>query len=360
MRVALVHDWLTGLRGGERVLLALLELFPEADIYTLVYRRGSLGDELEGHRVFTSFIQRLPGRNHRYYLPLFPRAIERFDLSPYDLVVSSSHCVAKGARRGENALHVCYCHTPMRYVWDMYEEYFRPERRGRLSRLAGSTLRRRLQEWDLRTADRPDHYIANSKFVAKRIKECYGRDSAVIYPPLDFQAWRKVKRRRGDYYLVLSALVPYKRVDLALEAFRGLERRLVVAGEGPEEKRLRRMAPANVEFLGRVSDEKRAELYAGARGLIFPGIEDFGLTPLEAAASGCPVVAYGAGGALESVREGVNGTLFDRQEPGALREALRRLEKMTFQLSRMRDSAADFDRSHFLRQMGDFIRKVLP
>lgn len=360
VRVALVHDWLTGLRGGERVLSDLLELFPDADIYTLVYKRDKLGGMLAKRRVFTSFIQRLPGRDHRYYLPLFPRAIEAFDLSAYDLVVSSSHCVAKGVKRRHGAMHVCYCHTPMRYVWDMYEEYFRPRQRGAFMRLVGGSLRKYLRGWDRRTAVRPDYYIANSQNVKERISKYYQRESTVIYPPLDFAYWRKVKRHVGDYYLVLSALVPYKRVDLAVEAFAGLDRKLVVAGEGPESKKLRASAAENIEFLGRVSDEKRAELFAGARALIFPGEEDFGLTPLEAVASGCPVVAYAAGGALESVREGINGTFFERQDAAELRRAVRRLEKMSFHTVRMRGSVARFDRNRFMMEMKGFIKGVLP
>jgi glycosyltransferase involved in cell wall biosynthesis len=265
--------------------------------------------------------------------------------------------VAKGARKRADALHVCYCHTPMRYVWGMYEQYFRAGWLGSAMRLAGSGVRNYLRNWDRRSADRPDYYIANSYNVKQRINDHYQRDSTVIYPPVELARWQNNPRREDDYFLVLSALVPYKRVDLAVRAFAGQKARLLIAGEGPEEQRLRRMASDNVEFLGRVTDQQRGELFAGARALVFPGEEDCGLVPVESAASGCPVIAYRAGGAKESISEGVNGTFFKRQEVASVGRALRRFAGMSFSEKRIRGSVAQFDKRLFLKEMRAFIEE---
>src|SRR5262245_16639520 len=274
MNVALVHDWLPGMRGGERCLEVFCELFPDADLFTLLHVPGSVAPLIERRRVVTSFVQRLPdaARGYRRYLPLFPLAVSRFDLGGYDLVLSSSHAVAKGVRVPAGALHVCYCFTPMRYVWDLYPDYFGPSA-GALTRAVMPLVAAALRRWDRRTAAGVRHFVAISRFVADRIRLAYGRAAEVIYPPVDVARFR-IDESPGDFYLVVSALTPYKRIDLAVEAANRLERRLLVVGTGPEERRLRALAGPRVEFLGWRDDAEVAELYARCRALIFPTVED--------------------------------------------------------------------------------------
>jgi len=339
LRVALVHDWLTGMRGGEKVLEVLAELFPRADLFTLVYARGSVSPAIAALRIRTSWLQRLPDveRRYRWALPLFPGAIESFDLRGYDLVLSSSHCVAKGARAAPGALSVCYCHTPMRYVWERFDDYFgawRGPRRWFVDRVAP-----RLRRWDVATAPRVRLWIANSGNVRDRIMAHYGVDPRaieVIPPPVDTALFRPEGDGSapppdglapGSYDLAVSAFVPYKRLDLAVAAARRGGRRLVLAGKGPDEARLRRLAAAapgtgEVIFVGAPSSGALRGLYAHCRAFVFPGLEDFGITPLEATACGRPVVAYRAGGALETVIEGLNGIFFGEQTAEALARAL--------------------------------------
>ena len=363
VRVALVHDWLTGMRGGERCLEVFCELFPEADLFTLLHVPGSVSPTIERHRITTSFIQRLPGaeRRYRYYLPLFPAAVRRFDLRGYDLVLSSSHAVAKGARVPAGALHVCYCFTPMRYVWDLYDEYF-GSRAGGLTRVVMPPLAAMLRSWDRRTAGGVHHFIAISRFVADRIRRAYGRPADVIYPPVDVARFR-VEDAPGEFYLVVSALTPYKRVDLAVEAANRLGCRLAVVGTGPEAARLEALAGPTVEFLGWRDDAETAELYARCRALIFPTLEDFGITPLEAMASGRPVIALGQGGALESVvppggGEPATGLLFERQTVDDLIEAIRRFESGAerFEPKALRRRAEAFDRPLFKERIEHYLR----
>jgi len=297
MKVAIIHDWLTGMRGGEKCLEVFCELFPEASIYTLIHVPGTTSSIIENRTVHTSFIQRLPfaASKYRTYLPLFPTAVERFDLSGYDLVLSSSHCVAKGVIAPPGAVHVCYCYTPVRYAWDMYHQYFPAKRMGRLKGLLIPFFMHYIRLWDVSSSGRVDRFVAISRHVARRIELYYRRESHVIYPPVDVDAFSPATERE-DYYLMVSALVPYKRVDLAVEAFNRSGRPLVVIGSGPEEERLRALASDNITFLGWQPSEVLAEHYARCRAFLFPGEEDFGITPLEAQASGRPVVAYGAGG----------------------------------------------------------------
>src|SRR5690606_21256241 len=282
MRVALVHDWLTGMRGGERVLEALIRLWPDAEIFTLLHLRGSVSPLIEERPIHTSFIDRLPGASKRYrnLLPLFPAAIERFDLRGFDLVVSSSHCVAKGVRPA-GAPHLCYCHTPMRYVWDLYDDYFGRGRAALPVRMAMPPIAAWLRRWDRRTASRVDTFVAHSAFIRERIRRCYGRDAVLVHPPVAAERLRHA-RPRQHFYLIVSALVPYKRIELAIAAFNRLGRPLVIAGSGPELERLRRMARPNVRFTGWLPDDEIADLYERCRAFIFPGVEDFGITAVEA------------------------------------------------------------------------------
>lgn len=333
IRVALVHDWLTGMRGGEKCLEAIADLFPRADIFTLVHLKGKVSEGIEAHPIHTSFIQRLPfpARFYRQYLPLFPAAVERFDLSGYDLVISTSHCVAKGAMASPGACHVSYCFTPMRYAWDQYQAYFGHLRGPR--RWVTDLLLERLRRWDVASAARPDEFLTISAFVAERIRRYYGRRARVVHPPVN-TAFFAPGPGPADYYLAVAALVPYKRLDLAVKAAPLLGYPLKIVGSGPEERSLRGLAGPGVEFLGWVGDEQLRSLYQGCRALLFPGEEDFGLAPVEAMACGRPVVAFGRGGVTETVTGlgaagaagAPTGVFFDRQDPQALAGAVRTLE----------------------------------
>jgi glycosyltransferase involved in cell wall biosynthesis len=362
-KVALVHDWLTGMRGGERCLEVFGELFPAADLYTLLHVPGSVSPAIESRRIVTSFIQRLPQaeRRYRHYLPLFPAAVRAFDLRGYDLVLSSSHAVAKSVRVPAGALHVCYCFTPMRYVWDLYDDYFGP-RSGLAARVLMPPVAAWLRRWDRRTAAGVGQFVAISRFVADRIRRAYGRDADVIYPPVDVSRFR-VEEAPGEFYLVVSALTPYKRVDLAVEACNRLGRRLLVVGSGPEERRLRALAGPTVELLGWRDDAQTAELYARCRALLFPPLEDFGITPLEAMAAGRPVIAFGEGGARETVvppgeGEPPTGLFFARQTVEDLVDAIQRLEASAhqFEPKALRRRAEAFDRPLFRERMHAYLR----
>ena len=355
MRVALVHDWLTGMRGGERCLEVFCELFPAAPLFTLLHLPGRVSPAIERRRIFTSFLQQVPGIAARYrsFLPLFPWAIGRFDLSGYDLILSASHCVAKGIRVPPGALHVCYCFTPMRYVWDLYDDYF-GERAGWLPRHLMPLVAPALRRWDVATSRRVHHFVAISSHVAERVARCYGRQAEVIYPPVDLSRFDLSEESDG-YYLAVSALAPYKRVDLAVMAANRLGRRLVIVGSGQEEKRLRAMAGPTVEFLGWRGDKEVAERYARCRALLFPGVEDFGITPLEAMASGKPVIAFGRGGARETVVPldeapgEPTGLFFHEQTVDGLVDAIGRLEGNAHRFAPkvLRAQASAFDRPLF-------------
>jgi glycosyltransferase involved in cell wall biosynthesis len=363
VRVALVHDWLTGMRGGERCLEVFCELFPDADLFTLLHVPGSVSPVIERHRIVTTFVQRLPAaaRRYRYYLPLFPAAVRHFDLRAYDLVLSTSHCVAKGARARPGAPHVCYCLTPMRYVWDLYDDYVGPDASLPV-RVAMPALAALLRRWDRRASDRVDRFVAISAHVADRIRRWYGRVADVIHPPVDVARFR-VTDGPGEFYLVVSALVPYKRVDVAVRAATALGERLLVVGSGPEEGRLRRMAGPRVEFLGWRSDAEVADLLARCRALLFPGEEDFGIVPLEAMAAGRPVIALGRGGVRETVvpldatAESPTGVFFEEPTPAALAAAVRRFESAAhrFEPKALRARAERFDRPLFAERISRYL-----
>lgn len=348
MKIALVHDWLTGMRGGEKCLEVLCELFPEAPIYTLLHNKGSMSPLIESKTIVTSFIDRLPSKSTQYrkYLPLFPFAAARFDLMEYDLVISTSHAVAKNVRVRTGAVHLCYCFTPMRYIWDMYHQYFGKGKAGLGTRSAMAVIAPLLRLWDVRTAANVTYFVAISEEIKKRISRHYRRDAEVIYPPVDTEQFR-LSNMDDQFFLIVSALVPYKRIDLAVKAFNQNGKRLIIAGTGPESTSLKAAAKPNVEFLGWQSDDELASLYARCTALIFPGVEDFGIVPLEAQASGKPVVAFGEGGALETVVDGITGVFFDRQTAESLQKAVEKVSSIAFNSSVIREHALRFSRSTF-------------
>ena len=366
-RFALVHDWLTGMRGGEKCLEVACELFPTAPIYTLLYVEGSVSETISSHPIVTSFAQKLPGigKKYRQYLPLFPAAIKGLEVAPCDVVLSMSHCVAKSICAPEGATHVCYCFTPMRYVWDLFDQYFGPDRVSPVKRLALKLIAWLLQKWDARTAGRVDQFVAISRYIASRIHRHYGCEADVIYPPVNCDAFR-VAEKHEDYYLVVSAFAPYKRVDLAIEAANRTGATLRIVGSGQDETRLRSLAGPTVEFLGWRSDEEIAELYARCKAFLFPGEEDFGITPLEAMASGRPVIAYGRGGALETVAplDGdapPTGVFFREQTVDAMCDAMRNLEKRLddFNPSALRAHAMKFSRERFKEELKAYVMRFV-
>jgi len=329
IKSALVHYWLTGMRGGEKVVQSICNLFPHIDIFTLVYNKDKISDEINSHKITTSFIQRLPRAKTKYqnYLPFMPVAIEQFDLSGYDLVISSESGIAKGVITKPETCHICYCHTPMRYLWNMYFDYIKNDRPGLLKRNFIRWYFNYLRVWDLAAAARVDYFVCNSENVKKRIKKYYRRDAQVIYPPVDVERYRLQKSKK-DYYLMVSQLVSYKRVDLAVNAFNELGKELIIIGKGPELKRLQKMARPHIKFLGWMDNSKLAGYYAQAKAFIFPGEEDFGITPVEAQACGTPVIGFKKGGLLETVIDGKTGVFFGSQDPGSLIDAVKRFESI--------------------------------
>ncbi len=351
LRVALIHDWLTGMRGGEKVLAALEGIFPNADIFTLFYQPDRISEQINSHRVIVSPLNRWPGvrRYYRNLLPLMPRAIESFDLRGYDLVISSSHAVAKGARVPAGVPHICYCHTPMRYLWAASSDYFQFGLGSIVKKPLLAAVTPWLRRWDVRASQGVTQFLANSENVRGRIRDAYGRDALVVYPPVDadFFTPDPAGRSAEDYYLVVSALEPYKRIDLALRAMQRLGRRLIVAGRGTQSGALQRIAGRDVEFTGWVDDQRLRQLYRGCRALLFPGLEDFGMCPVEAQACGRPVIAYRRGGALESVNEGITGLFFAEQTAQALVDAVAAFEKLPLDPAAARRNSLRFSLSHF-------------
>ena len=354
IRVALVHDWLTGQRGGEKVLEVLAEIFPDAPIYTLFHFPGSQVDALEARIIRTSFLQGLPflRKKYRLYLPLFPLAAELFDLADYDLVISSSHCVAKGVIPGPDALHLSYIHSPVRYAWNQYFSYFPPREMSLFRRLAVPRIIHRLRIWDVASSARVDHFVANSANVARRIRRYYRREADVIHPPADTEFFTLPDEAPArSYFLIVSALVPYKKIGLAVEAFNVSGEPLKIVGTGPDFRKLARRARPNIEFLGQVPADRLRDLYRGARALLMPGEEDFGIAAVEAQACGAPVVAYGRGGVLESVVPGETGVFYPDPTTDGLRGALDNFRGLKFNSSVLRSNAMRFSRSLFKQKL---------
>ena len=361
-RVVLVHDWLTGMRGGEKVLEVLCELYPDADILTLFHHRGSVSPPIEQHPIQTSWLQHLPfaTRHYRRYLPLFPSAIERFDLSRYDFVISSSHCVAKSVIPRAGVRHLCYCHSPMRYAWDQFDAYFGPARTGPIaSRWIYRPVLARMARWDAATAARVQRFTANSGHVAGRIRRYYNRVATVVYPPVDTIYFHPAGDSPGSHFLIVSALVPYKRIELAIAACNRLGAALRIVGDGPDRPRLEAQAGPNVTFVGWLATKEVREEYRRALAILLPGEEDFGIVPVEAQASGRPVVALGRGGALETVIDGENGVLFAEPDVEALAAALARVARLRFDPQASARPAARVSRERHIEHMRAVIDETI-
>jgi glycosyltransferase involved in cell wall biosynthesis len=351
VRVALVHDWLTGMRGGEKVLDALCDVFPAADLFTMVQVPGTTSAKIERRRVSRSPVQWLPaaGRLYRHYLPLFPFAVEQFDLDGYDLVISTSHCAAKSVVVPGRARHLCYCLTPMRYAWDQFEAYFGPERIGARRSAALRPVLAWLARWDRDTAHRVHRYLAISQYVARRIGLYYNRQSTIVYPPVDTEFFTPERVPVSPRFLIVSALVPYKRVDVAMMAARRAGVALTVVGDGPERAALEAMAGGSVEIVGRKSDTEIRDLYRTSLATVLPGEEDFGIVPVEAQACGRPVLALARGGALDTVLPGVTGILVDDLSTEALEDGFRATLRHEWDSAVIRTHAERFSLASFRR-----------
>jgi glycosyltransferase involved in cell wall biosynthesis len=362
MKIALVHDWMTGMRGGEYVFEAIAELTPHAELFTLLYVPASVSPTITALKRHTSRLQKMlkAERRYRYFLPMMPKWIEQFDLSSFDLVISSSHCVAKGVKKAPDAVHISYVHAPMRYMWDRFDEYFGPSRASLPVRIAASLLRKKMQTWDKRVSqpDRVDTLVANSHYIAKQIQAAYGRQAEVICPFADQTRFHRA-RTPGKHYLMVGAFAPNKRVDLAIEAFNRLKLPLLIVGDGQESTKAKKIAGPTIEFLGKLSNDAIADLYSKCRAFIFPGKEDFGITPIEAMAAGAPVIAYGEGGATESITA-QTGFLFQPQTVEALMDAIGKIERGELQLSESasRERAKQFTKEKFQREFSQRILKT--
>jgi len=358
MKVALIHYWLVGMRGGEKVLEVLCDLYPEADIFTLVYDEKAVSQTIRRHRVTTSFLQKIGGvRHYRKMLPLMPHALESFDLTGYDLVISVEAGPAKGIIPGPGAMHICYCNSPMRYIWDLYPQYRATA--GLLARTAMSITAPWLRQWDVTTSHRVDHFIANSAYVAQRIERYYRRSSHVVHPPVHIPRFTAAPAP-DDYYLCAGQITPYKKIEIAVQACTRLGRRLLVIGAGASPA-LRSLAGPTVEFMGKVDDPAMAHHFSHCKALIFPGVEDFGIVPLEVMASGRPVIAFAKGGALETVVDGSTGLFFEEQTTDSLVEALQRFEACAggFRPDVLQAHARTFDTPVFKAKLSALIQLLL-
>jgi glycosyltransferase involved in cell wall biosynthesis len=360
MKVAIIHYWLVHMRGGEKVLEALCKIFPQADIFTHVYAPDAVSDIIREHKITTTFIGSLPAARRLYkrYLPLMPMALEQLDLRGYDLIISSESGPAKGIIPPPGSLHICYCHTPMRYIWNMYHDY--RNRSGILTRTLMPPLSQYIRTWDTLSANRVDYFVANSKTVAARINRYYRRDAVVISPPVDVDAFDIVNPTElGDYYLMAGELVAYKRADLAVHAFNHMNKKLVIIGGGDMLKDIRRIAGPTVTVMGPQPFDTLRHHYARCQALIFPGEEDFGIVPVEAMASGRPVIAYGRGGATETVVPKVSGIFFEEQTVEAIIEAEQIFRSLTFNSERIVEHARTFRSSQFTEKMSSYVTQLM-
>ncbi len=360
MKIAIIHYWLVGMRGGEKVIEALCEMYPQADVFTHVYVPEMVSGRIRQHRVIPTFINALPraARMYKTYLPLMPLALEQLDLRGYDLIISSESGPAKGIIAPPEAVHVCYCHTPMRYIWNMYHDYRKSA--GWLARQMMPPLTHYLRMWDVTSAARVDSFVANSATVARRIRRYYGADSVVIHPPVDTDAFAPAAASElGNYYLMVGELVSYKRPDLAVRAFNDMKLELVVIGGGEMLDEIRRLAGPTVKVLGSQPFDVLKQHYARCRALIFPGEEDFGMVPVEAMASGRPVVAYGRGGAIETVAKGLSGIFFEKQTVEDISSAVRSLAAIDIDSEQIAAHARQFGRDQFFQRMRAHIDSLL-
>ncbi len=357
MKIAIVCDWLTNFAGSEQVVKALHELYPEAPIYTSVYNPAKM-PEFKDAKIITSFIQKIPKSKtrHQAMFPLMPLAFEQFDFSGFDVVISSSHSCAKGIITKPQTLHICYCHTPTRYLWSNYHEYKKESNFNFLINKTIPSLTNYLRMWDILASDRVDKFIANSHFTARRIKKYYNKDSEVIYPPCDTGNF-KPSTKIENYFLTVSRLIPYKRIDIIVKAFNDLKLPLKIVGRGPEFKKLKKIAKLNIEFLDEFTNENLREVYSRARAFVFAAEEDFGIVPLEAMAAGRPVIAYKSGGALESVIEGITGTFFEKQTTQCLSDTVKKFRAENYNPKVIRQHALTFDKAIFKRKIKDFVEK---
>ena len=348
MKIAIIHYWLTGMRGGEKVLENICEIYPKADIYTNVYDRNNISDKINSHNVFTTFIDKLPfsKKIYKYYLPFMPIALKKINLKKYDLIISSESGPAKGIVKGKNAFHVCYCHSPMRYIWDMHNQYL-----SSLNIIAKNGLRlfkNYLKKWDINSSKNIDLIISNSNFISNRILHCWSKKSVIINPGINLNDF-SISNDNKDYYLVLSELVEYKRVDLAINAFNINKKQLLIIGKGPLYNKLLNVSNKNIKFLGWQSEEMKSFYLKNCKALIFPGIEDFGIVPLECMASGRPVLAYKKGGVLDYLKEDVNGMFFNNQTVESLNSCINDFEnkKNEFSPKLVQNSIKDFSTTIF-------------
>jgi len=360
-RVALVHDWLTGMRGGEKALEAVCELYPKAELYTLLHKRKSVSPVIENRSIHRSFIQYLPFSEtlYRYYLPFFPGAIELFDLDSHDLIISTSHCVAKSAVKTGRAFHVCYCFTPMRYAREQFDDYFGAERVGNIVSGLMLPFLNSLARWDTATSGRVDLYIAISQHVADRIQRYYNRSAKVVYPPVDTNFYSPNNMTPEDSFVVVSALVPYKRIDLAIRACKLSGMKLRIVGDGPDLNRLRQFSNSSIEFLGPLTNDAIRDLYRSSKAMLLPGEEEFGIASVEAQACGCPVIALKRGGAVETVVDGETGILVNKPTVEAFAEALNRAHARSFNQSITRKNAERFSATRFRTEFKNTVDEAL-
>jgi glycosyltransferase involved in cell wall biosynthesis len=356
-KIAIVADWLTNYSGAENVISAFHDLFPDAPIYTTMYKPDKMRELGNLKNVHTSWLDKIPFAKHQFLLGQMPTAVEMFNLDEYDIVLSSCHSVSKGVITKPETLHICYCHTPMRYAWESWDFETRLKKFPKLLHGLIRKQIKKIKEWDYCAAQRPDEYIANSSYIANQIKKYYGRDSYVIYPPVHTEKFLPVESPSNDFYLAVGRLIPYKKFDLIVETFNKLGYPLKIVGVGPDYKKIKQLAKPNVDILGRVSDSELAELYANCKAFIFPQIEDAGIVPLEAMSAGRPVIALNHGGSLDSMKEGVTGISFKEQTVESLEDAIKHFEKMEFDSQKIRKHAEEFDVEKFKERIKSYVEQ---
>lgn len=363
MKIALIHDWYYTNGGAEKVIKALSKTFPDCEHFALfdVMSDTDKLNLLNTTKVNTTFIQKMPfiSKFHRKYLQLYPYAIEQLDLRSFDLIISSSSAVAKGVLTNSNQVHICYCHSPMRYAWDLYHQYLSESKFGFLSGFYAKYVLHKLRLWDVISANRVDYFISNSEYISQRIKKIYRRDSTVIYPPVNVNYFNIIENPSRDYYFTASRMVPYKKIDLIVEAFAKNGKKIIVAGDGPELKKIKAKANSNVTFIGHIANEKLKQYLQNAKAFVFAAEEDFGIIPVEAQACGTPVIAYGKGGVLETVIENQTGIFFEKQTPESLNQAIDKFENMSFETTQIRENALRFSEDRFMEEIKLFIEDKL-